>query len=117
MVIVQATMWPHGNQMQTFELLHVGISNTTSPEDRLQTYMSHVLARPSPFSGIAGYEADVEVTGHEERAGFAPLLASILNAAHGIDESEGILLPPARRLARVEVVSAHQFDELLKKGA
>jgi hypothetical protein len=116
MVIVQAVMWPHGNQTQTYELLNVSLSNTSSPEDRLQRYMAHVLSRPSPMLGIDGYEADVEVQGHESRAGFVPLLASILNAAHETG-AEGMILPPARRLSRVEVVSAHEFDEMLKRGA
>jgi hypothetical protein len=118
MIVLQATMWPYGNQTQSYELLNVTITNQSPPEADQQNYFAHVLARPAPFQGIAGYEADVEVAQHSYRDGFAPLLSAILGCAHQPAEGQGTgyVLPPTRQLKRVDLVDANQFEELLRKG-
>lgn len=116
MIVFSATMWPDGNQAGSYEVLSGTVTNQTAMGNVPQSYFAHVLARPKQYEGILGYEADIEVTGHNYRDGFAPLLAAILNAAHVNDQTQGMLLPPARQLARLEVVDAFQFEEILRKG-
>lgn len=124
MIIVQATMWPNGNQLESYEILNATITTQSSPGDEEQDYFAHVLARPKPFDGIAGYDADVEVIRHNPRNGFAPLLIAILGQAHAEDFTgvrqqtvAGVPLPETRQLARLNLVEPHQFEAMLRRGA
>lgn len=113
MIVLSATVWPLGNQAQSYEVLNVTLTNESPPHSETENYYAHVLARPAQFRGLEGYEADVEVRGHQFRDGFPTLLMSVLNAAHSKD-GKGLILPPARQLARLDLVDAHQFEELLR---
>ena len=113
MIIVTATCWPGGNAAGSYELLHATITNRSSPEDKTDSYMAHVLARPDYSRGLNGYEADVEVKGHKFADGFAPLLMSVLNGAHGSD-GRAIVLPSARARARVDLMTAVEFEKVLR---
>lgn len=112
MINVVATMWPRGNAAEAYELLHATISNRSELDDANESYMAYVLARPNVWMGIGGYEADVEVKDHKRAAGFAPLLMSVLNAAHVTVAP--IALPPARALARMTIQDAADFERRLK---
>ena len=116
MIIVTATCWPGGNAAGSYELLHASLTNRSSPGDRTETYMSHVLARPDNSRGVAGYEADVETKGHHFEWGFATLLTSVLSAADGGKDVQhfGTKTPTSRTLARVDLVSPDQFEKMLR---
>lgn len=115
MIIVQAVMWPNGKQLDSYEILNATITNQ-SPPDGDRNYYAHVLTRPKPFDGIKGYQAEIEVHGHDFRAGFAPLLMAVLGSAHTDDLHEGVVLPATRRLARVDLVEPHDFEAMLRRG-
>lgn len=111
MIVVQATMWPRGNQAQSYELLHASINNKTELGDEEESYFAHVLSRPKPFGGILGYEADVEVRGHKPQDGFAPLLMAVLGAAYSTDQDASIIIPPARLIARLNLEDLAEFNK------
>lgn len=123
MIILTATMHPHGNPAQAYELLHATIENRTRIEDfdprggidqATERYLAHVLSRPNRWIGVSGYEADVEVKGHRRADGPAPLIRSVLHAAVNEDGSSGFVLPEARRLARVTIEDAAAFEQRLR---
>lgn len=114
MLIVTGTVWPEGNQAASYEVLHATISNNSAPEDATQNYTAHVLARPAPFDGIEGYEADVEVREHSRQAGVVPLIVSTLLAAYAGDPGAGIALPPSRALARVVLQDLAAFEATIR---
>lgn len=113
MILVTATMWPGGNLAGSYEILHATITNRTSVEDRGERYVSHVIARPAPTLGISGYEADVETRGHKSQDGFAPLLMSVLAAAHAPND-RGLFLPPSRALSRLDLVTTTEFEAVIR---
>jgi hypothetical protein len=80
MIIVQAHMIPNGDEARRYELLHASIQNRTSVEP-MDWYTATVIARPYAELGTPGFEADVKIQGVDRRAGFVPLLASVLNTA------------------------------------
>lgn len=116
MIIVTATMWPGGDASGSYELMHATLTNRSSPRDRTESYMAHLLLRPNASRGLPGYEADVEVKEHRYENGFVPLLTSVLMAADGGTRSSvtGTNMPTARTLARVDLVTAQQFEGMLR---
>lgn len=115
MLIVTATMYPHGNPATSYEVLHASISNVTSRESPtgLDSYTAHVLCRPAPHIGVEGYESDVEVQDHLRRDGLPPLLASILCAGSGHPDLK-LLLPPSREVAHMTLQTLDDFDRRLR---
>lgn len=114
MIIVSANVWPGGSQAEAYELLHASISNQGPSSTGGESFIAHVLSRPNKYTGVEGFEADVEVSGHRHSAGFAPLLMSILAAAWSTDPDKGIMIPPSRALARLTLTDVHEFTQLLK---
>lgn len=109
MIVVTATMWPHGSQLDAKELLHATITNQTSPGEALETYGAHVTCRPNSFAGIEGFDADVSVTEHRSTDGVVPLLLATFGAAYG-----PLQVPPARCLARLTLREVHEFEAILR---
>lgn len=114
MIILNAHMWPHGNQAQAYELLHATITNQSSPGDLKDSYFAHVLSRPAEGLGVLGFEADVEVRDHERSHGFGTLLMSILAAAVSNDPEKGVFIPPSRTLVRLTLQDVAAFQVALK---
>lgn len=112
MIVVTAHLWPRGNASAAIELGMVTVSNQ-GPGANGDNYTAHVLTRPAPHIGCIGYEADVEVRDHARQNGFAPLLISVLAAAHG-EDGNGFSIPPSRALARSVIHDMHDFEERLK---
>jgi hypothetical protein len=115
MIVVQAQVWPGGQQLQSYEALSVVINNTSSPGMEKESYMAHVLARPKLDFGIVGYEADVEVPAHDYHHGLAPLLMSILVGAHTDDPDEPMFIPPCNTLTRVVLREMQEFEARIRQ--
>lgn len=109
MIVVTATLWPQGSQLEVRELLHATITNQSSSADTEQSYGAHVTCRPNSFNGIEGFDADVAVTEHRSTDGVVPLLLATLGAAYG-----PLQVPPARCLARLTLREVHEFDAILR---
>lgn len=114
MIILSATMHPHGDASRAYELLHATIDNRTRLEDegRGDRYMALVCARPNRFLKVSGYEADVQVKEHRPADGPTALIVAVLNAARGSE-----LCPPAQLIARTTLEDAAAFERRLREGA
>lgn len=114
MILVTAHMWPGGNAGAAYELMNATITNNGGGSSTAagDSYFAHVLARPAPHIGCEGYEADVEVRDHKRERGLAPLLISVLAAAH--DSGDAMSAPPSRTLARLVLKDIDAFNEQLK---
>lgn len=114
MIIIQGTIYPQGNPASAYEVLHATISNNGENPRGGDNYFAHVLARPSQELGIEGFEADVQVIGHNRSHGVSRLLMAILGAASQEDQFTGSFLPPATAVQRLTLQEVRDFDQLLK---
>lgn len=114
MIILTATMHPHGDATRRYELLHATIENRTEDCDMAERYFAHVLSRPNKYIGISGFEADVEVKGHRRSDGLTPLVIAVLNNANSIDVMQGTIIPETRQITRVTIEDASDFERRLR---
>lgn len=113
MLIINATMHPHGSAAGAYEILHGTVTNLGTTADG-EIYGAHLMHRPNAERGIDGWEADVRVGGYNSRLGLGPLLSGILSAIEPIPFEHEAQVDVQRKLTLKDLDA---FDARIRGGS
>lgn len=113
MIILKATLYPHGSEAESYDIMHGTITNI-GKQMGCCDYFVHLMARPDGRRGIDGFEKDIRVNGWNSSLTLPSMLGVILGTVCPVPLDHE---PIVREVRRLEIHDANEFERRMERNA